>query len=705
MAFITDPDNLTQATEIVINTGARTISLLAAGNLADVGSTAADNGVTGQALYSFLKEEWKNDALLIPYPFPMVAVTPEQFEFVSNWTPLNDTTRDFIRSAGWSEVDNDGNIKAQYAGVISLGSFEDVVNDQAYYQFGTDPTDTTASVNATYPGVLNEAVKTFEEIGNPATCTFATSSTITRATGSFITDGFVIGGQVTIRAATTVGNNGTYTLTGVAATTLTVTGTPFATGADPLAQLGVDNRNAFSVFLRVRDGDTNGKTFAKSDLTAIGLSTFTNKAERFPLGNATDLKILETDANISTISPYTEIELRYLDAAYNREVDSVTKRNFGIVIDVGTYSDSNGLSQTSTVFDIANWVGTPADYAGGSLIIHEGTDQGTHTISGTPINNAGTLEVTLTSALTASQSALSFTLQRLTPIVATAEEIYEKVQYELRQSADIDASDSTVTGATADEVLRFVGDTLETGQSIPSNPNGAGSGVIIEGFDSNDTNRLTFSDNTGTNRTFPFVAAGTITFNSNLFGDSGASYWMFYQYSTQTTVGDFVISGASGDTASLDSAGTNFPTLAQNDYVNLAGFTNEENNGVWQVTDASPTTGQFDAQKVNGATVVNETTASRTLDQAPINSPDAIIVQDNDAASITGTISGSSVAFTFDYDGNVQGSRTAATDAPILLRAIGLETAQFVEATGTITRATGLGFSLVAALERNYENA
>ena len=228
--------------------------------------------------------------------------------------------------------------------------------------------------------------------------------------------------------------------------------------------------------------------------------------------------------------------------------------------------------------------------------------------------------------------------------------------------------------------------------------------MIIEGFDSNDTNRITFRDNGGTNRNFPFVAAGTIAFNSNLVSDSGGEFWMFFEYTTRTTVGDFAISAPSGSTASLDSAGTNFPALSQNDYIAVAGFTNEENNGIWQVTDASPTTGQFDATKVDGATVVAETAGSRTLDQNPINSPDAIIVDDNDGIDITGAIGGASIAFTFDYDGNIQGGRTAATDAPILLRAIGLETAQFVEATGTITRATGLGFSLVAALERNFDN-
>ena len=60
--------------------------------------------------------------------------------------------------------------------------------------------------------------------------------------------------------------------------------------------------------------------------------------------------------------------------------------------------------------------------------------------------------------------------------------------------------------------------------------------------------------------------------------------------------------------------------------------------------------------------------------------------------------------WTFDYDGNVQGGRTPATDAPVTVVAIGLQTAQYVRTTSTITRATGQTIAMVAALERNYSN-
>ena len=84
---------------------------------------------------------------------------------------------------------------------------------------------------------------------------------------------------------------------------------------------------------------------------------------------------------------------------------------------------------------------------------------------------------------------------------------------------------------------------------------------------------------------------------------------------------------------------------------------------------------------------------------------DAILVKDASDADITGTVSGaSSVQKTFAYDTNNQGGRTPATDADITAVAIGLITGQFVKATATIARTNANSVSLVAALERNYQN-
>jgi hypothetical protein len=711
--------------------------------------TGTSNGAIMQAVYSFLKEEWKTDPELIKDPFPIIAITPEQFEFQYGWEPRDVTangvvnsfagrpetvrTRKMVRTGGWSEIDATANtnLTNQYVGVITLGTFEDNANDTAYYEEGSDPTRSDTTIDFTFNGPVNEAIRTYNNVGNVDTLTFVDggggNDTITRATGSFVTDGFIIGGDVTVVDAAS-NNNGTFELLDVSATTLTVATASFGTaGADAFAKLAVDNRRAIKLFLRIRDGDPNGKTYDSSDLTSIGAADgVDNKVFRFPLSNATDLDISATDTAISTSAgtgadPYSEIRLRYLTTTYNREVDTTTKRDYGIVVDCGTFSQSEGRSHANSYFSFEDstfptgplGLGSGealADYNGGTLIIHEGTDQGSYSVTGTPTDEGtnGKLVIQLGSSLTATETNLSFTLQRATPISANAAVIYEKIQYQLRQASDVDETSSVVNGKTADGLAQFVGPDLRMGSLIPSNPNGAGSGVIIEGFDSNDTNNLFFFDNTGTSRNFPFVAAGTISFNNNLVNDTSGFFWMFFTYSERYTEGVTITGGGdtiatftrdgSGDAADFSAE------LAAGDYIRLTGFDTATNDGIYVVTGGLATT-TFDARRIDGTTITNEGPNTVTIDRNPIDSPDATLVNDNGGSPITGSISSSSIAFDFDYDGNVQAARTAATDAPITLRAIGFDAAQFVEATGTITRATGLSFSLVAGLERNYENA
>lgn len=710
--IITDPDNIIEGDDVTTNTTTRRITINPG---TGTNIPAAADGIALQALYSWYKEEWKDVVNRSRYPFLFDAITPEQMEMRKGWQHSLTTSEKAVRTGGWRYIDtDDGNkIVTEFMGAVSLGTFEDATADTAYYQLGNDPTNTGAAVDFDFPGPVNEPIITYNNLGNPDGCDFATSSTITRSTGSFITDGYAVGGQVTILGSAS--NDGTYTITAVAATTLTVSGTPFTTGTDANAELAVNNRNAITLFLRERDADPNGKTYSKSTLADIGVTEVDNKVFRFPLSNATDLKIAETDANISTTEPWTEIRLRYLGAAYNKEVDSAVDRDFGIVIDVGTYSRANGSSASSTLFSSASinlGAGEAlSDYTGGTLIIHEGTDQGTYTISGTPVDNAGTLEITLTASLTATESNLSFTMQRATPVVASAEEIYEKVQYQLRQAADIDESGTgVVTGRTADPILTFVGDELRAGESIPTNPNGGGSGVIIEGFDSNDTNRIKFFDNTGTQRAFPFVAAGNILVNQNAVDDTGpAEYVMYFEYTERFTNTGFGLSATAGQVSTLDSSTTDLTAeLTLGDFIVLNGFANEENNGTWEVTGAPAGAGPWTAEITKrfpaSAPTDEAAGASVSLDKNPIDTDDAIVVNDNSGSPITGVVGTLSIPFDFDYDNNVQGGRTAGTNAAVIVRVLGTDTAVNAEGSGTISQGTGISIAVANPLERNYLN-
>ena len=699
--------------------------------LLEQGALSTD-GVAKIALHSFAKEEWKSDAFLIAAaPFPMVGISSAAGQWqwgvdpsgnFSGWKLAEDNathsilSKRLIRSAGWDELDSNGNTKKKYFNVTTLGTFEDTANDLAYYWFGTDATDTGAATDYEFAGPVNEPVLYFDEVTGPDTGTgfaITTNNTITRNDGgNWATDGYVVGGQITIRDAEDAGNNGTFTLTSVSNSAdgaVVVSGTPLTNNAADTAMIAaVDNSNVFNTAIRVRDADPNGKTFGQANLGSAGEAEITSKIIKFPLANATDLDISETDANIDANSPYTEVRLRYLSSAYNREVDSVTKRDFGIVVDVGTYSQSNGASASSTLFTSASLsLGSGealGDYTGGSLIIHEGTDQGTHTISGTPVDNAGTLEITLTSALTATESSLSFTMERATPLTASKNEIYEKVHRELRRDADIDQTGSVVTGRTVDDLMVFVGPDLRCGALSPNNPNGGGSGVIIEGFDTNDTNNLFFFDNGGTSRNFPFVSAGNIVVNQGVVDDTDGEVWLYYEYTNRVTNSDIDVVSPSGD--SYDLEGT-LGTYVVNDYLWISGFAEDANNGLFIVTAVNASGSDYTVRRVDGGDVgAVETNQTVSVDENPYPSPQAIIVDDNSGADIAFNVGALTTPFDYDYENNTQGGRTADTDAAVVLIAAGHETAQVAVVKGlTITKTTGLTFSVTSAQERNYENA
>ncbi len=633
MALITDPDLLADSAtdngseEVYIHPSNRTIKLVVVGNL-------STDGVTLKALYSFLKEEWKDDPNskgLAALPFPMVPITDEQFEFVDGWDLLNDTARYLIRTAGWAVRNSSGNATQMWAGIVGLGSIES--NDQLYFQ----QISGGSTSNVQLAGQVNQAVQVLRD-----------------------DDGD--------------GN--------------------FAEGSD------FDRRTFFKLFVRER-----AQTFDDANLADIGVTALTYQAYRFPITTGTDLKVSTADATISSSSPWNQVKIRYFDQAFSRDVDLVgTNRNFGIVIDVGTHSGVDG-STTASGNTLTSSEGgiTGSDYTGGTLTIHEGTNKGVYAISGTP---TGTV-VTITTTFANTVSNQSFTLQRSSPVVATAEQIYEKIQYDLRQNSDIDATDQSVTGKTADLLLRFVGDTLEAGTLTPSNPNGGGSGVVIEGFAAADTNRITFRDNSGTNRTYPFVAAITLQFGANLQADAFAKYWVYFTRTHRKTGTDIAVTSASGETATLTSSSTSFTEISNGEQFLVSGFANSGNNGLYEATGAGGATSVTVKKARSGAgNFVNESAGPTVnLDMNPFDSTSAIIVDDNSAADMAGTVGGgASTQKTFNYDGNVQGGRTAGTDALITAVAIGLSTGQYVRATGTIARSISNAVALVAPLERNYAN-
>ena len=699
-----DDGTVTEEKSVFFDTIKREIWLIPGQGSLTGGVNATDTGVILQFLYSFAKEEWKNDNTLIVHPFPFTAITPEQFELSSGWTfhrgavgkgTTYEATQ-LIRTGGFREVAVNGTLNDEFASIVSLGTFEDATNDKAYFQQGDDITDTTAPTDFSFFGPVNEVVTTYSyktSLGDIAIAGNGSANTITSSGAgvvNFKTLGFKEGGQITVVTSDTAGDltaavGGTYTIdtiTTVSTTndTITLTNGLLANDAtNTTFTAAVNNRNILNIFLREPEngGDTNGKTFGFSDLAAIGAdaSGLDNKVFRFPLTNATDLKISEEDATIAVTSPWTEVKIRYFNTnAFTREVDveGGSPRSFGVVIDVGTVSGVDGVTNGTTTFTSADspWA-TDATFVGGTLTIHEGNAKASYGIVSVTDANTIVLDATATA-----DTGASFTLQRATPVVATTQEIFESVQYQLRQNSDINATSvaaDAVTGSLATELLFFTGDNLrsgsESGASENPVPSSAGNGVIIEGFKPEDLNILTFVDNGGEARAFPFVTSIILSFNDNLFSSGGVNdgkVWLFFQYTKQFNVTNTVTIGnpsAGAAQFTTTSGAVNFPStsLVVDDYLDIQGFPTASNNGLWRVESIATAT-DFTLFKVDGATIVPEASGigNCIMRENPINSPQTIVVQDDTGADIAVDINAATITKGFAYTTNVQGGRTQA---------------------------------------------
>lgn len=186
MTTIVDPDFLTDSAvnktaaggpTVFINTANRTIRLNNGQNGTDANVSGAlldEDGVSLQCLYSFLKQQWKDDPRsksLIAYPFPITAITPEQFEFNYGWKLADDSSRDLIRTGGWREIAEDNStVNREYLGVISLGNIDGDQNqdgggdqDTVYYAFFDSATNApkSSAINFSFPGEVNQAINTY----------------------------------------------------------------------------------------------------------------------------------------------------------------------------------------------------------------------------------------------------------------------------------------------------------------------------------------------------------------------------------------------------------------------------------------------------------------------------------------------------------------------------------------------------------------
>lgn len=142
MAKIIDPDLLTYSVNSATNnlrfdTTNKTIQLVAGGSL------VAKDGVTGQCLFSKIKECIKADATLIKYALPIKEmIHDESMELVNGWTFYDSTTVKMIRDCGVAYVNAAGAFTAMFACIVTLGN---VASGAPYF---TQSSATNASTGA-----------------------------------------------------------------------------------------------------------------------------------------------------------------------------------------------------------------------------------------------------------------------------------------------------------------------------------------------------------------------------------------------------------------------------------------------------------------------------------------------------------------------------------------------------------------------------
>lgn len=169
MTKIVDPDSLTYsvnsaANMLRIDTTAKTIQLVAGGAL-----VAAD-GVTGQCLFSKLKEIIKASSTLISVPLPIrEMIHDESMELVNGWTFADTTTLKMIRDCGVAYVNTSGVITAMYACIVTLGQ---VLSGAPYFVQSSSATASAGSfthVNLATTFGVNELVQIYSDTNGDGT--------------------------------------------------------------------------------------------------------------------------------------------------------------------------------------------------------------------------------------------------------------------------------------------------------------------------------------------------------------------------------------------------------------------------------------------------------------------------------------------------------------------------------------------------------
>lgn len=167
MAKLTSRTQLVVGTNLTINEGAKTFTLIASADGSTTNGLIAKDGVTLQALYSKFSDLWTQETYQ-DSPFPMNAIDALSGQYYfgvdaggnnNGWKPADDTTRNMLRDGGWREYSAAGVLLKEFAGFVGLGSIN--TGAQPYYQLAT----VDAPTNFPFDDQFNAGILVYEDAG------------------------------------------------------------------------------------------------------------------------------------------------------------------------------------------------------------------------------------------------------------------------------------------------------------------------------------------------------------------------------------------------------------------------------------------------------------------------------------------------------------------------------------------------------------
>lgn len=685
----------------------------------------AGSGITGQALYSFLKYAWKNVSSITRFDFPMLSITNEQFEFINSW--YLDDTQSITQSV-------------RETAAVTITSQNTITTTDTTVDFRKfEPGDTINITGTSHAGGINGTVDlstktTINVTGTPFTNTSDESTTIESNNFTVTSSQLLRTAGWTVKDSTDSYVKEYYAGTITLGSLVDTTDQPYYVQQDantaPIRNLTYTGPANEAVVIRsVADSTTStGNSLEDITFTATGnlVSVPTNI-------DATDLSVFQAGDKITVSGTSSNNrDFTILSVANSSQMvlktAPVNEGPVGAVID----------SDRRTAFKL--FVRERGKTYSQSELDDIGVSTMTYIVYRYPVSNATDLKITSTAdtdidadgAVPASVNPyddiqISYLVGTNGPYVikgtvtagsVALDEVYKDTAgrwFKVTAAGTVDASgvaDYTANGGTA-TLAAYEGERYVSTAYYAFN-------VIIDANDNHanvggTTPYVDGSDNTTVEQVYEFAQWGLRRTGKINEGGSGSSERQgniadllvdFVGDTLVTRAGVFVDSIAGSDQNSIQ-----FTEVSSTDYTGSTNLTyprvvtvtvnfntnlSEDGDGRFYVYYT--TTPQNDNFGSNTALQVVDSDGNNVGSQ---RSPANDIPSEADVSNSAGE--GSFFNFSYDYDGDTTGGRTVSTDVGITAVALGLNTGQYVKATGTIS-STGGTVSLVAPLERNYND-